>query len=115
MSTIIHVELDALCFLILAVIAYQITRSVSKQMNRVLFRTLVYGIMFSLALDIVWVLTEGRIFTGAVIINKLTNALSEAVVHRINQVAGILMMGCAVVLFFRTLIVFHLISIPFIQ
>ena len=75
MSTIIHVELDALCFLILAVIAYQITRSVSKQMNRVLFRTLVYGIMFSLALDIVWVLTEGRIFTGAVIINKLTNAL----------------------------------------
>ena len=61
MSTIIHVELDTLCFLILAVIAYQITRSVSKQMNRVLFRTLVYGIMFSLALDIIWVLTEGRI------------------------------------------------------
>ena len=47
--------------------------------------------------------------------NKLTKALSEEVVHRINQVAGILMMGCAVVLFFRTLIVFHLISIPFIQ
>ena len=45
--------------------------------------------------------------------NKLTKALSETVVHRINQVAGILMMGCAVVLFVRTLIVFHLISVPF--
>ena len=75
MTTIIHVELDALCFLILAVIAYQITRSVSQQMNRVLFRTLIYGIMFSLALDIVWVLTEGERFPGAVIINKVTNAL----------------------------------------
>ncbi|MBO4470924.1 MAG: GGDEF domain-containing protein [Clostridia bacterium] len=75
MSTIIHVELDVLCFLILAVIGYQITRSVSKQMNRVLFRALIYGIMFSLALDIVWVLTEGRIFPGAVILNKLINAL----------------------------------------
>ena len=75
MSTIIHAELDVLCFLILAVIAYQITRSVSQQMNRVLFRTLIYGIMFSLALDIVWVLTEGRVFPGAVMINKLDNAL----------------------------------------
>lgn len=75
MTTIIHVELDALCFLILAVIAYQITRSVSQQMNRVLFRTLIYGIMFSLALDIVWVLTEGERFPGAVMINKVTNAL----------------------------------------
>ena len=44
--------------------------------------------------------------------NKLTNALSENVVHRINQVAGILMMGCAVVLLVRTLLVFHLITIP---
>ena len=75
MSTIIHVELDALCFLILAVIAYQITRSVSQQMNRVLFRTLIYGIMFSLALDIVWVLIEGRVFPGAIILNKIVNAL----------------------------------------
>ena len=75
MSTIIHVELDALCFLILAVIAYQITRSVSKQMNRVLFRTLIYGIMLSLALDITWVLTEGRIFPGSIMINKVANAL----------------------------------------
>ena len=75
MTTIIHVELDALCFLILAVIAYQITRSVSQQMNRVLFRALIYGIMFSLALDIVWVLTEGERFPGAVMINKVTNAL----------------------------------------
>ena len=75
MSTIIHVELDVLCFVILAVIGYQITRSVSKQMNRVLFRTLIYGIMFFLALDIIWVLTEGRMFPGAVAFNKVIDAL----------------------------------------
>ena len=75
MSTIIHVELDILCFLILAIIAFQITRSVSKQLNRVLFRTLVYGIMVSLALDIFWVLTEGRHFPGDVMTNKILNAL----------------------------------------
>ena len=75
MSTIIHLELDTLCFVILEVIAWQITRSVSKQLNRVLFRTLVYGIMFSLTLDILWVLTEGVIFPGAVTLNKVINAL----------------------------------------
>lgn len=75
MSTIIHLELDTLCFVILEVIAWQITRSVSKQLNRVLFRTLVYGIMFSLTLDIIWVLTEGVIFPGSVTLNKVINAL----------------------------------------
>ena len=53
MSVIIHVELDLLCFLVLAVIARQVRNSVSQQMNRLLFRTLVYGIMLTLALDIV--------------------------------------------------------------
>lgn len=75
MSTIIHVELDALCFLILAVIGRQIRASVSQQLNRVLFRALVYGIMFSLALDIVWALIEGKMFPGAVALNKTVNAL----------------------------------------
>ena len=94
MSTIIHVELDALCFLILAVIAFQITRSVSQQMNRVLFRTLIYGIMFSLALDIVWVLTEGRIFPGAVMINKLVNALYLGVGVILGCIWSISSSGC---------------------
>ena len=34
MSVIIHVELDLLCFLVLAVIARQVRNSVSQQMNR---------------------------------------------------------------------------------
>ena len=75
MAGIIHVELDVLCFLILAVIARQITNSVSQQLNRLLFRTLIYGIMFSLVLDIIWVLVEGKDFPGSVIINKVDNAL----------------------------------------
>ncbi|MBO4282093.1 MAG: LysE family transporter [Bacteroidales bacterium] len=45
--------------------------------------------------------------------DRLTNALSEKVVHRINHVAGVLMMGCSVVLLIRTLVVFNLITLPF--
>ena len=75
MSVIIHVELDLLCFLVLAVIARQVRNSVSQQMNRLLFRTLVYGIMLTLALDIVWIIIEGKIFPGAVLINKAVNVL----------------------------------------
>ena len=62
MSTIIHVELDVLCFLILAVIRHQVRASVSQQLNRVLFRLLADGIMVSLTLDIIWVLIEGKAF-----------------------------------------------------
>lgn len=43
--------------------------------------------------------------------NKLTKALSEQVVHRINQVAGILMLCCAVILILRTLITFHILPL----
>ena len=75
MSTIIHVELDVLCFLILAVIRHQVRTSVSQQLNRVLFRLLADGIMVSLALDIIWVLIEGKAFPGAVALNKTVNAL----------------------------------------
>lgn len=75
MPTIIHAELDALCFLILAVIARQITNSVSQQLNRVIFRTLVNGIMVSLALDVAWVVIEGKQFPGAVLLNQTINAL----------------------------------------
>lgn len=75
MSTIIHVELDVLCFLILAVIRHQVRASVSQQLNRVLFRLLADGIMVSLTLDIIWVLIEGKAFPGAVALNKTVNAL----------------------------------------
>ena len=43
MTTMIHVELDALCLLLLGAIAWQSQRSVNQQMRRVLFRCLVYG------------------------------------------------------------------------
>lgn len=75
MSTAIHIELDALCLLILCVIAYQSVHNVNQQMKRVLFRDMVYGISASLALDILWLLVEGRAFPGAIFINKIVNAL----------------------------------------
>jgi len=75
MSRAIHVELDALCFLILGVIVYQIATSVSKQMGRLVFRTLIYGIMINLGLDIVWTLIDRRMFPGAVMLNRVINAL----------------------------------------
>ena len=75
MITAIHVELNVLCLLILCVIAYQSHRSVNQQMRRVLFRTMVYGVISQLALDTLWRLVEGRVFPGAVWINRVINAL----------------------------------------
>ncbi len=78
MVTAIHIEIDALFFLLLCVIAYQSARNVSQQMSRVLFRYTVYGIMFSLALDILWLLVDGKLFPGASWINAVVNALFMA-------------------------------------
>ena len=71
----IHIEINILCLLILIVIADQTRKSVSQQMNRVLYRYTVYGIIFSLALDTVWMLIEGKMFPGAVLLNKVVNAV----------------------------------------
>jgi len=75
MTRAIHIEIDALFLLILLVIGHQIDRSVSKQMNRILFRMTVYGIIWTLFLDILWMLVEGEQFPGAIAINKVVNAL----------------------------------------
>ena len=75
MSPAIHIELDALCLLLLCTIVYQSLKSVNQQMDRVLFRMTAYGIIVLLALDILWVLIEGRLFPGAIMINRIINAL----------------------------------------
>ena len=75
MSPAIHIELDALCLILLCTIAMQSRRSVNQQKDRILFRTTAYGIIILLALDILWVLVEGRRFPGAVTANLVVNAL----------------------------------------
>ena len=75
MSPAIHIELDALCLILLCTIAIQSRKSVNQQKDRILFRTTAYGIILLLALDIVWVLVEGRRFPGAIAINLVVNAL----------------------------------------
>lgn len=75
MATAIHIEIDALFLLILCVIAWQITHSVSKQMNRILFRYVVFGNMAILVLDILWMLVEGAVFPGARMLNSIINAV----------------------------------------
>ena len=75
MSPAIHIELDALCLILLCTIALQSRQSVNQEKDRILFRTTAYGIILLLALDIVWVLIEGRVFPGAVALNRLVNAL----------------------------------------
>ena len=75
MATAIHIEIDALFLLILCVIAWQMTNSVSKQSTRILFRHTVYGIMATLILDIIWMLIDGKMFPGAIPLNKVVNAL----------------------------------------
>ena len=75
MAPTIHIELDALCLLLLCTIVYQSHKSVNQQMDRILFRKTAYGNIVLLILDILWVLIEGHQFPGAVTANRLVNAL----------------------------------------
>ena len=74
MAPTIHIELDALCLLLLCTIVYQSHKSVNQQMDRILFRKTAYGNIVLLILDILWVLIEGHQFPGAVTANRLINA-----------------------------------------
>lgn len=85
MITAIHIELDLLCLIMLYAIAHQSLANVNQQMNRVLFRTLVYGVMIQLILDILWLMVEGRSFPGANMANRVINALF---------LAGGVILGC---------------------
>ena len=75
MTTAIHIELNALCLLILCVITYQSVSNVNQQMHRVLFRSVVYGVIAQLILDSLWLLVEGRRFPGAILANRVLNGL----------------------------------------
>ena len=75
MAVAIHIELDALCLLILSVIAYQSVHNVNQQMKRVLFREMVYGVSIAIILDIIWMLIDGHPFPGGIFLNRLVNAL----------------------------------------
>ncbi len=74
MATAIHIEIDVLFLIILCVIAWQITKSVSKQTSRVLFRYAVYGIISILFADVLWMLLDGKLFPGSIILSKIINA-----------------------------------------
>ena len=75
MGTAIHIELDALCLLILCVVVWQSVRNVNQQMKIIRFRNVVYGIMATLALDIIWMLVDGAQFPGCIAVNYIVNAL----------------------------------------
>ena len=75
MSASIHIELNALCLLLLCTIVYQSRKNYNQQMSRLLFRITAYGIIGQLILDILWRLIEGCIFPGAVFANRVINAL----------------------------------------
>ena len=75
MGTAIHIELDALCLLMLCVIVWQSIRNVNQQMRIIRFRNTVFGIMVALALDIIWMLIDGQQFPGGIALNYIVNAL----------------------------------------
>ena len=75
MSPAIHIELDALCLLLLSTIVYQSHKSINQRKDRVLFRQTAYGIIVLLIVDILWVSIEGRQFPGAITANLILNAL----------------------------------------
>ena len=54
MSASIHIELNALCLLLLCTIVYQSRKNYNQQMSRLLFRITAYGIIGQLILDILW-------------------------------------------------------------
>ena len=74
MEVAIHIELNLICLIILFAVAIQSHQNVNQQMKRVLFRNVVYGIMCSLSLDIIWLLIDGRIFPGCYALNAVVNA-----------------------------------------
>ena len=75
MITAIQIELDLLCLVLLYAIAHQSLKNINQQMNRVLFRCMVYGTIVQLALDVMWLLVEGRSFPSAIMANRVINAL----------------------------------------
>lgn len=85
MATAIHIELNLICLIILGTIAHLSHLNVNQQMKRVLFRDVVYGLLITLTLDTVWMLIDGHVFPGGIILNKIVNALFLG--------AGV-MMGC---------------------
>ena len=75
MAAAIHIEIDVLFLLLLLVIARQINDNVNKQTIRLLFRNVTFGIIAALFLDTVWMLIDGRIFPGGIILNKAVNGV----------------------------------------
>ncbi len=75
MSNAIHIELDAICLLILCMIVWQSMHNVNQQMRIIRFRNVVYGIMNILVLDIIWMLVEGAKFPGGIAVNYFVNAM----------------------------------------
>lgn len=75
MTTAIHIEFNTLCLLVLFFISYQSRHNVNQQMRRILFRTVMYGVIVQLVPDNLWLLVEGRLFPGARAANLVINAL----------------------------------------
>ena len=71
----IHVEIDVICMILLAAIAWQSLQDVNQEIRRVLFRWHVVGIFTDLLLDLVWILIDGKMFPGAIALNKVLNTL----------------------------------------
>ena len=75
MASAIHIGLNLICLIILGTIARLSHLNVNQQMKRVLFRDVVYGLLITLTLDTLWMLIDGRVFPGGIILNKIVNAL----------------------------------------
>lgn len=74
--------------------------------------TLGQGVAFIVGIEVVILSFD---MVKAYFANKLTNLLTDSTIHRINRIAGVLLLGCAIVLLVRTLLVYHIIPCPFIS
>ena len=74
--------------------------------------SLAQGIAFIVGIEVVILSFD---LLKAYFANKVTHILTDSTIHKINKIAGVLLLGCAIVLLVRTLLVYHIISCPFVM
>ncbi len=73
MATAIYVEFDVVGFYILAILIWQLKKNVNQRTSRIWFAHMVYCLMITILADILWILVDGKIFTGSVVLNQISN------------------------------------------
>ncbi|MEA4852764.1 MAG: GGDEF domain-containing protein [Christensenella sp.] len=75
MYQLIYLEVNLICIFLLAIILFKMRKNIDKQINNVTFFRVVVATIIILALDVLWMLIEGRQGVGFREANLVLNAL----------------------------------------